>query len=453
MCQGRHLDWKKFHFAASAKAFGHGSIDPRDGNTTENMHQTFIRTLQGNALNSLIEAMMENLQYVMLQSSTSKLHSNNWVSDGLYAFCCRVMFESGFLTLFGTEFNSTQDKNLSQQETQRALILNTLENFKDFDKIFPALVAGVPIHVFKSAHNAREKLAEALLHENLRKRNNISELITLRMFLNDTLSTFDDKEKAKTHLAVLWASQANTIPATFWSLFYLIRSPEAMKAATEEVQKTLGNAGEKIDLHLPSISLNRKQLDNMPVLDSIIKEAMRLSSASMTVRVAKEDFTLHLDNDSYNIRKDDIVALYPQLLHFDPDIYADPLTFKYDRYLNENGEEKTIFYRNGIEGLILQPLLMRVTPSRKRSHKELSAISKLHIQANIPLQLVKVISRYLGLSPKSALDFPSASLLTSLFILSIPGQRKRKDSAICNYLLSIFCLILFTHFSFSKENW
>ncbi|XP_038246249.1 cytochrome P450 7A1 isoform X2 [Dermochelys coriacea] len=329
------------------EAFGHGSIDPRDGNTTENMHQTFIRTLQGNALNSLIEAMMENLQYVMLQSSTSKLHSNNWVRDGLYAFCCRVMFESGFLTLFGTEFNSTQDKNLSQRETQRALILNALENFKEFDKIFPVLVAGMPIHVFKSAHNAREKLAEALLHENLRKRSNISELITLRMFLNDTLSTFDDKEKAKTHLAVLWASQANTIPATFWSLFYLIRSPEAMKAAIEEVQKTLGNAGEKINLDGKCISLNRKQLDNMPVLDSIIKEAMRLSSASMTVRVAKEDFTLHLDNDSYNIRKDDIVALYPQLLHFDPEIYANPLTFKYDRYLDENREEKTIFYRNG----------------------------------------------------------------------------------------------------------
>ncbi|CAM5089794.1 unnamed protein product [Eretmochelys imbricata] len=345
--QGRHLDWKKFHFAASAKAFGHGSIDPRDGNTTENMHQTFIRTLQGNALNSLIEAMMKNLQYVMLQSSTSKLHSNTWVTDGLYAFCCRVMFESGFLTLFGTEFNSTQDQNLSQQETQRALILNALENFKEFDKIFPVLVAGMPIHVFKSAHNAREKLAEALLHENLRKRSNISELITLRMFLNDTLSTFDDKEKAKTHLAVLWASQANTIPATFWSLFYLIRSPEAMKAATEEVQKTLGNAGEKINFDGKCISLNRKQLDNMPVLDSIIKEAMRLSSASMTVRVAKEDFTLHLNNDSYNIRKDDIVALYPQLLHFDPDIYANPLTFKYDRYLDENRKEKTIFYRNG----------------------------------------------------------------------------------------------------------
>ncbi|XP_061457958.1 cytochrome P450 7A1 [Rhineura floridana] len=346
--QGRHLDWKKFHFATSAKAFGHGSIDPNDGNTTENMQQTFTRTLQGNALTFLTEAMMENLHYVMVESNAPRLNSNDWVTDKLYEFCCNVMFESGFLTLFGTEFNIGHDKNLSSnQESHKAFILNALENFKAFDEIFPALVAGLPIHLFKSAHSAREKLADALLHETLKKRENISELISLRMFLNDTLSTFDEKEKAKTHLAVLWASQANTIPATFWSSFYLLRNPKAMKAATEEVEKVLKNAGEKIDWNMKPIPLNRKQLDHMPVLDSIIKEAIRLSSASMTVRVAKEDFILQLGSGAYNIRKDDIIALYPQLLHFDPEIYCDPLTFKYDRYLDENGEEKTTFYRNG----------------------------------------------------------------------------------------------------------
>lgn len=167
--------------------------------------------------------MMENLQDVMLQSRTSKPQFNAWTTEGLYKFCCQVMFESGFLTLFGKEFNSNHEKNLSKQETERAHILNALENFKEFDRIFPALVAGLPIHLFKSAHSAREKLGEALLHKNLLKRNNLSELVTLRMFLNDTLSTFDDMEKAKTHVAVLWASQANTIPATFWSLFYLLK--------------------------------------------------------------------------------------------------------------------------------------------------------------------------------------------------------------------------------------
>lgn len=70
------------------------------------------------------------------------------------------MFESGYLTLFGKEFG--EDKCQARQVAQKALVLNTLENFKEFDKIFPALVAGLPIHVFKSAYSARE-VSEQLL--------------------------------------------------------------------------------------------------------------------------------------------------------------------------------------------------------------------------------------------------------------------------------------------------
>lgn len=339
LCHGKYFDWKKFHYTTSAKAFGHRSIDPSDGNTTENINKTFNKTLQGDALCSLSEAMMQNLQSVMRPPGLPKSKSAVWVTEGMYAFCYRVMFEAGYLTLFG--------KDISKTDTQRAFIQNNLDSFKQFDQVFPALVAGVPIHLFKTAHKARERLAESLKHKNLYMRDQVSELIRLRMFLNDTLSTFDDMEKAKTHLVILWASQANTIPATFWSLFQMIRSPEAMKAASEEVNGSLQSAGQELSSGGNAIYLDQEQLNNLPVLDSIIKEALRLSSASLNIRTAKEDFTLHLEDGSYNIRKDDIIALYPQLMHLDPEIYPDPLTFKYDRYLDESGKAKTTFYRNG----------------------------------------------------------------------------------------------------------
>ncbi|KAJ8373002.1 hypothetical protein AAFF_G00272390 [Aldrovandia affinis] len=346
--QGRHLDWKKFHFAASVKAFGHDSMDPSHGHTTENLHQTFLKTLQGEALPSLIENMMENLQNILLHSDTLPACPGEWEVDGIFAFCYKVMFESGYLTLWGNDLNAQEDQSLARQEAQKALVLNALENFKEFDKIFPALVAGLPIHVFKSGHSARENLAKTMTAEKLSKRTNMSDLISLRMVLNDTLSTFDDLSKARTHVALLWASQANTLPATFWTLFYLIRSTEALKAAADEVKNVLESSGQRPDPKGPHLTLSREQLDNFPVLDSIIKEAMRLSSASLNVRVAKQNFLLHLDNkESYHIRKDDVIALYPQMLHFDPEIYEDPLTYKYDRYLDENGQEKTTFYREG----------------------------------------------------------------------------------------------------------
>ncbi|XP_004697626.1 cytochrome P450 7A1 [Echinops telfairi] len=339
LCHGKHFDWRKFHFTTSAKVFGHRSLDPSDGHTTENINKTFIKTLQGDALNALTGAMMENLLLVMRPSTLPKPNTAAWVTEGMYSFCYRVMFEAGYLTLFG--------KDLTRQDSQRALMLSNLDNFKEFDKIFPALVAGLPIHVFKAAHNAREKLAEDLRSENLRRRDRVSDLVSMRMLLNDQLSTFDDAEKAKTHLVVLWASQANTIPATFWSLFQTIRSPEAMKAAIEEVNKTLENAGQKISFEGNPVCLNQMQLNDMPVLDSIIKESLRLSSASLNIRAAKEDFTLQIEEGSFNIRKDDFIAFYPQLMHFDAQIYPDPLTFKYDRFLDESGKAKTNFYSNG----------------------------------------------------------------------------------------------------------
>ena len=152
------------------------------------------------------------------------------------------------------------------------------------------------------------------------------------------------------------------------------RSPDAMKAACEEVQKVLQSTGQQVGPNAPRLTLTREELDNMPVLgrfrthvngvpqtcsygrqdptlqnrcllfnpipDSVIKEAMRLSSASMNVRVAKENFLLHLDNqEAYHIRKDDVIALYPPMLHFDPEIFEDPYVrpcHDYDHQTLEN---------------------------------------------------------------------------------------------------------------------
>ncbi|KAL0612393.1 Cytochrome P450 7A1 [Plecturocebus cupreus] len=242
---------------------------------------------------SLTESMMENLQCVMRLPVFSNSKTSDWVTEGMYSFCYRVMFEAGYLTCFG--------RDLTSQDTQRAHILNHLDNFKQFHKVFPALVAGLPIHEFRSAHNAQEKLAESLRHKNLKKRGNVSKLDNPRMFLNDTLSNFNDLEKAKTHLMILWALQANIIPVTLWSLFQMIRNPEAMKAATEEMKTTLENAGQKVSLEGNPICLSQTQVNDLPVPDSIIKESLRLFSASLNIRTAKADFTLHLEDSSYNI--------------------------------------------------------------------------------------------------------------------------------------------------------
>lgn len=59
--------------------------------------------------------------------------------------------------------------------------------------------------------------------------------------------------------------------------------------------------------------------------ESSVNESLRLSSVSMNIRVVQEDFSLRLDaQNSISLRKDDIIALYPQSTHLDPEIYEQP---------------------------------------------------------------------------------------------------------------------------------
>lgn len=45
----------------------------------------------------------------------------------------------------------------------------------------------------------------------------------------------------------------------------------------------------------------------------------------MNIRISQEDFVLKLEgNQEVGLRKGDWIALYPQILHMDPEVYEDP---------------------------------------------------------------------------------------------------------------------------------
>ncbi|XP_056128333.1 cytochrome P450 7A1 [Rhinichthys klamathensis goyatoka] len=389
--QSRNLDFKKFSLGFSRRVFGHADFnDPQFSESYREVHGLFRQTLQGPSLQELNESMMFNLQTVLDQENKSMLcntqrvldrenestlcnpqtvldrenesmlcntqtvldrenesmlcspqtvlgrengSEHQWLEEGLQSFTNRIMFEAGFLTLFGTDPGFLQASRTRMRE------------FLAFDHAFPFLAAGVPIGLIPRVWRAREALAEDLMHEELHQRKCISDLIQRRMEAFDRMH-LDETGKARTHMCMLWASQANTLPAAFWSLYYTLRSADALTAARTEINSVL--SGQVLSNQDQRIELSREQLDSMTVLESIIEEALRLSSASMMIRVANEDFTLTLDSgQTADIRRGDHVALYPQLIHMDPEIYADPTEFRFGRFLDENGQRKTHFFRNG----------------------------------------------------------------------------------------------------------
>ncbi|KAG1927020.1 cholesterol 7-alpha-monooxygenase [Pimephales promelas] len=344
--QSRNLDFKKFSLGFSHRVFGHADFnEPQFSESYREVHGLFRQTLQGPSLQELGESMMCNLQSVLDRENESVLRNpqsvldrengseHQWLEEGLQSFTNRIMFEAGFVTLFGRDPGFLQASRTGMRE------------FLAFDHAFPFLAAGVPIGLIPRVWRAREALAEDLMHDELHRRKCISDLIQRRMEAFDRMP-LDETGKARTHVCMLWASQANTLPAAFWSLYYTLRSADALTAARTEINSVL--SGQVLTNQDQRIELSREQLDSMTVLESIIEEALRLSSASMMIRVANEDFTLKLDSgQTADIRRGDHVALYPQLIHMDPEIFPDPTEFRFGRFLDENGQRKTHFFRNG----------------------------------------------------------------------------------------------------------
>ncbi|XP_061094782.1 cytochrome P450 7A1 [Conger conger] len=340
--QGRNLDFQKFALGFASKVFGHADFsDPAYSGSYDGIHSIFRQTLQGPALEQLTTSMMDNTQIVMQRNTLP-----GWMKEGLQKFTNRIMFEAGYMTLFGKD-----ERVLAEEDSveKRPLMQKIIEDFLVFDKAFPEMAAGVPIHFCLRAFRAREALAEMLHHKHLRRNHCLSALIERRIDAFDRIShVIDELGKARTHLSMLWASQANTLPSAFWSLYYMLRSPGALNAAQREVDRVLRESDHNPVIPGRPLILSKEQLDSMSVLGSIIEEALRLSSASIMIRVVNHDFTLALDSGlTRDIRKGDYIAMYPQMIHMDPEIYENPTEFRFDRYLDENGQKKTDFYKNG----------------------------------------------------------------------------------------------------------
>uniref|UniRef100_A0A673LZF2 25-hydroxycholesterol 7-alpha-hydroxylase-like n=1 Tax=Sinocyclocheilus rhinocerous TaxID=307959 RepID=A0A673LZF2_9TELE len=325
---GKQLDFHKFSDSAASRTFGYPPVQSGLFPGMSDSIQRSYTLLQGSALDLLTFSMMGNLQQVLrcrFLSSEGSGSDGHWQEAELYEFCKCVMFQTTFNTLYGHSANLCLDQ--------------LREDIEKFDGIFPLLMARVPIALLGKTKEIREKLIRFFYPQRMAEWRAPCQFIQTRMDLFQQYDTLQDRDKAAHHFAMLWAAVGNTIPAAFWCLYHLISCPEALEAVRAEI-----------------INCYRFRV-TMPVFndsdcvflsaESSINESFRLSSVSMNIRIVQEDFCLCLDaQHSINLRKDDIVALYPQSTHLDPEIYDQPQRFQFDRFV-EDGRDKTDFYKCG----------------------------------------------------------------------------------------------------------
>jgi hypothetical protein len=272
--------------------------------------------LQGAELEALTDRMRAELSVRLAR------HTANGEQTGkLYAFVSELVFAAGLEALFG----------------QGAYSPAAFRSFATVDRYFGLLALGVPARALPGCRKAQRDLAAVAGVP----RQQPSRFIEGRL-AHFAAHRIPAEVWGSLQSAMVWASQANTVSTAFWTLLFVLHDPRARAAIADEVRA--------------APDLSHASLKKMVKLESAISEALRLTSLSLVMRKAGR--ALHLDLDDgrrLEVKKHELLTLYPRLTHIDPEIYPQPHAFVFDRFVGDDGAPRQFFKGGRRVGFNLVP--------------------------------------------------------------------------------------------------
>lgn len=124
------------------------------------------------------------------------------------------------------------------------------------------------------------------------------------------------------------AGSETTSSTVEWAMAELLRRPESMYKAKEELNTVVG----------PKKKVEERDIDNLPYLQAVVKETLRLHPALplLLPRNALEDTKFM----GYHIPKDTQVYVNVWAIGRDPESWDEPLCFKPERFMGSDIEFK-----------------------------------------------------------------------------------------------------------------
>jgi cytochrome P450 len=257
----------------------------------------------------------ERMQASLAREIQTRLDPD-WQEVGLYQWVREIIFMGATEAVFG-----------SGVANKEALRLFTL-----FDKHFPMMAGGVPPRLLKEGFDAVAALGSHLSENGP----DASEWMVERRNLLESLSELD---RGRFQAAIMWAIQGNTMPAAFWACSFILHSPGAQEAILDEIRGVAGN----LDEGLPELPVS--EINKLKLLESAIREAMRLRTGSMTLRGVLEDTSIETESGTWKVREGDRVCLVPFVTHHDADIFEAPFEYRHERFYDPGGVKQ--FYKDG----------------------------------------------------------------------------------------------------------
>lgn len=173
-----------------------------------------------------------------------------------------------------------------------------------------------------------ERIVRDVIEERRRSGEDRGDLLSMLVHARDEAGAkMNDQELRDEAMTLLFAGHETTSNSLTWTFYMLAKHPEVEARVEAEVRSVLGGRPPTLD-----------DLKNLPYLDMVIKESMRILPVVWAyMREPQADVAL---SDGRVLPRGCVVFISPYVLHHNPRYFADPEVFRPERFSRE--QEKAL---------------------------------------------------------------------------------------------------------------
>ncbi|XP_065827980.1 24-hydroxycholesterol 7-alpha-hydroxylase-like isoform X2 [Oscarella lobularis] len=241
-----------------------------------------------------------------------------------------VLFVSTVPLLFGKE--TLPEDELDAEKFQDAFVKFD-EDF-EYGAELPSIFVRQLVKCKKILIDKFTSVVNQLYRKGLSQSSSSSDKTVLESFV----SAVDRENAPRYALLLLWASQVNAIPATFWTVAFILQNDEIHQKVVQEALDVLDD-----DSGFSSGTLSEEAIKKLTFTRKCVLEAIRLRSPGAVFRKAVGPLKLK----NYTIPSGHFIMLSPYWSHRNPLFFPDPETFNPSRW-DKAELEKNLF----LEGFV-----------------------------------------------------------------------------------------------------
>ncbi len=270
-------------------------------------HHSLVTHIQNHDLDFLTNRARDLLEEMLFNEKTKQFNQvdmHDWISKIIVSVTTRALF----------------GENIDIESIQK--------DYPPFDHQFGLLASNVPPFMKKDAIAKRTKFASQYQFD--KANDDAAGVIKHRHEMFMERYNGDKLDVAHTLSVISWVAMTNTLNATFWCMYYLIKLPNSVKQQIlDEVRTELGDPeqGKKLP------SMTHESLSRLKKLDALFDEVLRITFSTTSTRLVcmPLDF-VSSSGKTYHFEKNDFIMLPNS--HYDAEIFKNPEEFIWDRFLN-----------------------------------------------------------------------------------------------------------------------